>query len=221
MYPLGSQFEFDKTKGVANQKAIFQGEKYRITVLTERLIRLEYQEDGKFEDRLTEMVINRSFPLPKFQFKEDAVSLEISTKYFQLFYLKNRPFAGSKMNPIGNLRINLVNSDRIWNYGHPEVRNYGAPGISMDTDEKFGKGLYSADGFATIDDSNGLVIEDGGTLTERTTKGIDIYTFFYLKDFALCLKDYFGLTGFPSLVPRYALGNWWSRNVSYDEKVGS
>lgn len=218
MYPLGSQFEFDKTKGVANQKAIFQGEKYRITVLTERLIRLEYQEDGKFEDRLTEMVINRSFPLPKFQFKEDAVSLEISTKYFQLFYLKNRSFAGSKMNPIGNLRINLVNSDRIWNYGHPEVRNYGAPGISMDTDEKFGKGLYSADGFATIDDSNGLVIEDGGTLTERTTKGIDIYAFFYLKDFALCLKDYFGLTGFPSLVPRYALGNWWSRNVSYDEK---
>ena len=40
MYPLGSQFEFDKTKGVENQKAIFQGEKYRITVLTELLILL-------------------------------------------------------------------------------------------------------------------------------------------------------------------------------------
>ena len=74
MYPLGSQFEFDKTKGEANQKAIFQGEKYRITVLTERLIRLEYQEDGIFEYRLTELVTNRSFPIPKFQFKEDAVS---------------------------------------------------------------------------------------------------------------------------------------------------
>ena len=90
MYPLGNQFEFDKSKGISNQKAIFQGEKYRITVLTERLVRLEYQEEGKFEDRLTELVINRSFPIPKFQFKEDAVSLEITTSYFHLFYLKNK-----------------------------------------------------------------------------------------------------------------------------------
>ena len=65
MYPLGNQFEFDKSKGISNQKAIFQGEKYRITVLTERLVRLEYQEEGKFEDRLTELVINRSFPIEK------------------------------------------------------------------------------------------------------------------------------------------------------------
>ena len=59
-------------------------------MLTERLIRLEYQEDGIFEDRLTELVTNRSFPIPKFQFKEDAVSLEITTKYFHLFYLALR-----------------------------------------------------------------------------------------------------------------------------------
>ena len=218
MYPLGNQFEFDKSKGISNQKAIFQGEKYRITVLTERLVRLEYQEEGKFEDRLTELVINRSFPIPKFQFKEDAVSLEITTSYFHLFYLKNKPFMGSKVNPMNNLRIDLLNSDRIWNYGHPEVRNYGAPGFSMDSDETFGKGLYSADGFATIDDSKGLVIDDGGALIDRTTTGIDLYAFFYLKDFALCLKDYFGLTGFPSLAPRYAFGNWWSRNDNYNEE---
>ena len=218
MYPLGNQFEFDKSKGISNQKAIFQGEKYRITVLTERLVRLEYQEEGKFEDRLTELVINRSFPIPKFQFKEDAVSLEITTSYFHLFYLKNKPFMGSKVNPMNNLRIDLLNSDRIWNYGHPEVRNYGAPGFSMDSDETFGKGLYSADGFATIDDSKGLVIDDGGALIDRTTTGIDLYAFFYLKDFALCLKDYFGLTGFPSLTPRYAFGNWWSRNDNYNEE---
>ena len=39
----------------------------------------------------------------------------------------------------------------------------------------------------------------------------------YLKDFALCLKDYFSLTGYPNLIPRYALGNWWSRNTNYNE----
>ena len=36
------------------------GDKYRICVLTDRLIRLEYSESGKFEDRLTMMVANRN-----------------------------------------------------------------------------------------------------------------------------------------------------------------
>ena len=25
------------------------------------------------------------------------------------------------------------------------------------------------------------------------------------------------MTGAPALIPRYALGNWWSRNVTYDD----
>ena len=39
----------------------------------------------------------------------------------------------------------------------------------------------------------------------------------YLKDFAYCLKDYFAITGNPGLIPRYALGNWWSKNEAYDD----
>ena len=35
------------------------GDKYRITVLTDRLIRLEYSENGRFEDRASFAVVNR------------------------------------------------------------------------------------------------------------------------------------------------------------------
>ena len=38
------------------------GDKYRITLLTEGLLRLEYSEDGVFEDRATQMVFFRDFP---------------------------------------------------------------------------------------------------------------------------------------------------------------
>ena len=36
-----------------------QGDKYRFTLLTPCLIRMEYREDGKFEDRPTQVVWNR------------------------------------------------------------------------------------------------------------------------------------------------------------------
>ena len=42
MYDLGQYFKFDLNKSTANKECIFKGDNYRITVLTERLIRLEY-----------------------------------------------------------------------------------------------------------------------------------------------------------------------------------
>ena len=38
----------------ANRQNILQGDKYRITMLTEGLVRLEYSEDGIFEDSDTD-----------------------------------------------------------------------------------------------------------------------------------------------------------------------
>ena len=54
-------------------------------------------------------------------------------------------------------------------------------------------------------------------LGKRETKNIDTYVFLYGKDFATCLRDYFALTGYPALLPRYALGTWWSKNAAYDD----
>ena len=40
---------------------IISGKKYRITMLTQSLVRLEYSENVVFEDRPTQAVINRDF----------------------------------------------------------------------------------------------------------------------------------------------------------------
>ncbi len=216
---LGRQFEFDYEASKALSSNVIKGIKYRITILTERLVRLEYNENGIFEDRPTELVWFRNTPKVNFKVREDSRYLEVLTNYFRLTYLKEKPFYGGKVNSMSNLKIELLNTDKIWYYLHPEARNFGSPGVSLDDSKKLKltKGLYSVDGFASIDDSKSNIFNQDGTIMSRENTGIDIYVFMYLRDFALCLKDYYFITGKPSLIPRYALGNWWSRNMDYDD----
>ena len=49
----------------AKRENMIQGNGYRITLLTEGLVRLEYDPDGLFEDRATQTVLNRDFPAGK------------------------------------------------------------------------------------------------------------------------------------------------------------
>lgn len=219
MYPLGDNFKL-KVNPTTNQKNIIRGNKYRISILTERLIRFEYNESGIFEDLPTEFAWNRNFPDVNYSIKQDSKFLEITTSYFKISYTKEKSFKGSKISPDSNLKVEILNSNSVWYYGHPEVKNYGAPSSEINSSNskiKFSKSLYSLDGFASFNDSNSKVVEEDGTLRERKEKEIDIYLFAYLKDFTKALKDYFYLTGYPALIPRYALGNWWSRHLAYDD----
>ena len=62
---------------VCRKEAVIAGDHYRITMLTTALIRFEYSEDGQFEDRATQMVCNRDFPVPEFKVSdggEESVS---------------------------------------------------------------------------------------------------------------------------------------------------
>ena len=216
MYNLGDNFKIPTFDVLPKEECVYKGEYYRFTILSERLIRLEYNPDGIFEDRPTEFAWNREFPVPKFAVKEDKRYFELKTSYFTLTYTKNKSFKGSSVSPSSNLKVEVTNSDRYWYYGHQEIRNYGASGNLLDSKHNI-KGLYSIDGFASFNDSNTSVFNENGELVERESKGIDIYLFVYLKDYDLALKDYFMLTGKPSLIPRYALGNWWSKNETYNE----
>jgi len=214
---LDSHFKINYKDAISDKKAIFQGNKYRITILTERLIRFEYNENGIFFDHPTELARFRNFSVPKFQVQEDDKTLVIQTKYFVLQYIKEKNFIGPKYAPDQYLKVGLMNSDKIWYFGHPEARNFGGTKVSLDKNMKsaLNRGLYSTDGFASIDDSNNLVFMEDGFLVKPTEKRIDTYLFIYRRDFGLCLKDYFTLTGYPPLIPRYALGIWWNRDLIY------
>ena len=236
MEGLGKHFEADYVNCISKKQAVFQGQFYRITILSDLLVRLEFSDEGYFEDRPTELVKFRNFEVPQMKIDQDDNFLDITTKYFNLKYVKERPFAGKVVD--SNLRIVLLDGDnKEWYYNHPEVRNYyGILGDidkteDLTVDENLNnvravknkikdilykeKGLYSPDGFASIDDSKSNFIDKDGTIIYNDKNRIDIYVFMYNKDFGNCLHDYFQLTGMPPLIPRYALGIWWNKSEYY------
>ena len=223
MYPLGKQFEVDYSRAKSDDKTIVKGSNFRISVITERIVRLEYSPSGAFVDRPTQLVLRRNLGYPEFQVKQDTQFVEIITKYFHLIYVKRQPFLGTKVDPMKNLKITLVSRERDrnkdWYYGHAEAKNMLGNFISVDVNSSrdMNKGLYSLDGFASLDDSKSKVIMEDGTLADAPSDHIDVYVFMYDRDFKQALFDYFKMTGSPAMIPRYALGNWWSRNVTYDD----
>ena len=224
MYPLGKQFEVDYTKAKSDNKVIVQGPNYRISVITERVVRLEFSAQGQFIDRPTQLIKKRNVGLPDFSVRQDANIVEITTKYFALSYIKGQPFIGTKVDPMKNLKITLLSRERDrskdWFFGHPEARNMlgNMVGVDVNIPKNLQKGLYSLDGFASFDDSYGKIIMEDGTLANPPAGHTDVYVFLYDRDFKQALFDYYKMTGAPALIPRYALGNWWSRNIQYDEQ---
>ncbi len=217
MYNLGDYFKIDKKRAKANEKNVIKGDKFRFTVLTERLIRLEYNDKGNFIDDPTELVLYRDLETPKFDVIDNSNFVSISTSYFKLTYIKGKSFLGGKASPANNLKVELLGTQNYWYYGKLEVRNFGIPNSSLAEGGTKGTGLYSADGMASIDDSNTPILNEDGTTAPNNEVRIDTYLFMYNNDFELALKDYYKITGFPALVPRYALGNWWSSNEDYDD----
>ena len=235
---INEKFKPNLEAALSDSKVVFKGKNYRITVLSETLLRLEYDDAGKFEDRPTEFAQFRNFEVPKFEKQENETLLVLQTEFFRLQYIKERPFLGTMFAQDSNLKVALQGTDKVWYYGHDEARNFGAYVNNLDTRPpyltqaekmleqknkvknvlKFPesiKGLYSTDGFATIDDSKSLIIDEKGYLIKDERQRIDIYLFMYKRDFGRCLKDYFTLTGYPPLIPRYALGIWWNKTKPY------
>ena len=210
---------------VADEKAVVRGEKYRFTVLTSCLIRMEYAEDGVFMDRPTKMVFNRLFPVPAFTVKETEDSLEIETEHLILYYDK-KPFSQSLSIAVKGM---LMHKCTKWHYGMKEIRMMTLDPNLMGTCEtldmvdgacELEHGLVSRHGFSVFDDTETMAMNKDGWFEPANTEGRkDIYFFGYLMDHTSALKDFQRLSGKTPMIPRYALGNWWSRYYKYTEKT--
>lgn len=217
---LSEEFKTDITLGKAREDCTFKGNKYRITVLSDVLLRFEYSETGKFNDYPTIFAINRNFAKkPVFTVKQDEKYINITNDYFILEYSKEKPYIASKLVPDSNLRITLKGTDKIWYFGNPEVKNLKGSAYSFDnkTNINLSKGLYNLDGFASIDDTMSPVFISDGTIKKNPSDALDVYVFIYKNDFQKALDSYFELTGKPSFIPRYALGVCWNKNEDYTE----
>lgn len=215
MYDLGPQFKINQDNLQVPEKSIIMGKKFRIEVLTEKIIRFEYSESGKFVDAATANVIKRNFPVPKFILKEDEAFYYIETKYMTIKYQKNSKFSER------TLSGTILYSKKNWFYSQKEVRNYGGTTISLDNTEKMpnlNKGLFNPEFFFVFDDSESIILDENSNIYKRESESKDIYLFAYDNNFGEVLNDYFALTGYPEFLPRYALGTWWSRDIPYSDE---
>lgn len=194
-----------------------QGEKYRFTVLTNQLIRMEYSETGYFEDGLTQIVRNREFPEATFEVIETEGKLEIITESLHLHYKKG-PFTPENL--FIDARNNFSFYGNRWHYGEevPTLQGTAQTLDHADGEIELGEGIISKNGFAILDDSTSFLLNEGEEPRFRPEKSIDLYFFSHGRDYLGALKDYYTLSGFTPLLPRYALGNWWSRFWKYTEE---
>ena len=203
---------------VCDPKAEVKGKHYRITVLTPSLLRLEYSPDGVFEDRATQMVLNRDFPVPEFTVSWKGSILRLSTENLHLQYDTSRPFSKSSL--FIKVQGNLSMYHSIWRFGDEpdDLKGTTRTLDFVDGATELEHGLMSRLGFSVIDDSRSMILTQDGWVEPRGPNACDIYFFGYGLDYQRCLRDFYHLCGKTPLLPRWALGNWWSRYHRYDEK---
>ena len=207
-----------RTKLISNKESCIIGNKYRITILTPRLARLEYTPSGKFIDDPTALVINRTFPKTPYGITESETLIQIDTGIFTITYVKDKDFKAGNFG--SNLKAVINNTTIEWQMNSPQVKNLRGINYSIDSIKDkiiLDTGLYSLDGYAVVKD-NTPVLTENDIFIPREEGSKDIYLFMYNKDFDGCLNDYFTLTGYPNLIPRYALGAWWYKNDNYTSK---
>lgn len=206
------------TRPLALDCNIIQGNNYRITVLTDGLLRLEYSADGIFEDRATQMAFFRDFPASNYRIIRTESGIELHTDRLHMIY-NERCFSshGLSIQVKGNL--SLYHS--TWHYGD-EIHDLGGTVRTLDRingSTPLEHGINSRFGFSVLDDSHSQILLEDGWISPRK-KGIqDLYFFGYGHDYKEALKAFYKLCGPTPLLPRYAMGNWWSRYYKYSEET--
>ncbi|KFY62235.1 hypothetical protein V496_04661 [Pseudogymnoascus sp. VKM F-4515 (FW-2607)] len=197
------------------------GASYRISVLTDGIVRIEWSPTATFEDRASTFAVNRSLPVPSFEVRDRGTQgLEISTARFHLSYDK-QPFStnGLSVQVLGG----FTHHHSTWRYGsNVDLVDLGGTARTLDHVDgrmELGPAVVSRNGFALIDDSESMLFRPDGWIAPRKGEGeIDLYVFAYGREYKAAIKALYAVSGPQPTLPRWALGNWWSRYYNYTEK---
>ena len=192
---------------------------YRVTVLQDRLFRIEKSSNEKFRDKATQTVWFRNMPPQDFTVKETEKSLEIQTPYCSLLLYEQRE--DCRVIVDGEEKVICNEGNLLGTYRTLDGCNgnvfCGMDGIGKYT-VSLENGVCSQSGVAVFDDVQSLSLgADGKVLPERG-EGSDEYVFAYGKDYRAAVRALYLITGNVPMIPRYALGNWWSRYHVYTDK---
>ena len=211
----------------------------RFTVLTPRLIRMEWAEDGVFEDRASLGIVNRNLPVPAFKVKKSAKQTVITTSALTLTYKGNAEFSAENLNvtfqmadPKARKGVKKVS----WKPGMDDSANLLGTVRTLDgfdyirpkeygqyTRDPFDKGVASRNGWALIDETGRHLFEKTDSdwqywvTVPREGKHLDWYLFAYGHDYINAVSDFTKIAGKVPLPPKYALGYWWCRYWLYSD----
>ncbi|MFW6034935.1 MAG: TIM-barrel domain-containing protein [Halothermotrichaceae bacterium] len=218
MASLKKHFQVD-FQSEANKEAVVVTENCRFSILTSELIRMEYDPKKDFDNRPSQVFWNRKQPVPEFSVSTKDNKTIIETKKLKLVYQEDdQGFTAD------NLNIDIKDSGQTWYYGDDNPGNLGGTYRTLDAVDgsiPLEKGLLSKSGWSIVDDSQSLVFNnDTGWLESRgnDSRYQDLYFFGYGRNYPKCLQDYVRIAGEVPLIPRWALGNWWSRYWEYSQK---
>ncbi|KAF9883042.1 hypothetical protein FE257_004296 [Aspergillus nanangensis] len=212
------RYNFQQTP-LAHPEAVVGGTaQFRFTVIADGLLRYEWADDQHFEDRASVLAVNRQLPVPEFRVKDTETSLEIITRCFHLTYDK-KAFSASGLTAA--VKGSYGPHSSVWHFGDENITLGGTARTLDEADGRvdMGSGIVSRCGFASIDDSASMLFDKNQWIaTRRPGSRIDGYLFAYGHDYRAAVRAFYALSGPQPLLPRWALGNWWSRYHAYDEQ---
>jgi alpha-glucosidase len=201
----------------------------RFTIITPRLIRLEFAADRVFEDRSTLAVVNRRAEGVNFTQRIEGSTLTIDTGVCVLTYVDDqRNFSPENT----SVRLALAGWESEWRPWAEEWGDLGGAPRTLDGcngrihrhrredpeghDLHIPPGLVAKRGWTLIDDSRNFLV-DGWVRARPSGERTDLYLLVYGRDYKGALKDARILLGPQPLVPRFAMGYWWSRYWAYTD----
>ena len=241
---LAQGLPLQKNDPVANPDAVVKAGKARFTVLTPEMIRIQYSENEKFEDRATFAVVNRRLPVPQFSKEEKGGFLYIKTEALTLKYKIGEVIAGisnlrerTKPSDAQALTISMTLNGRpvVWYPGKEDGLNLKGTTRTLDGQigdnkrQEMENGLLSRSGWAIIDESPKTRRGDGSTtfafegeqdgiewVAQPVDKqAIDWYFMGYGHQYKKALGDYIKIAGRQPMPPLYVLGYWYSKYQRY------
>jgi len=207
-----------KTRPVADPaNVIFFGD-YRVTVLADRLFRVEHDAGRIFCDEATEAVWFRDMPPVPHTAEEKAGELHVKTEKAELVLCEE---IEKSYVILGGKKILLDNSENLGGTyctldccegGDLLERDGSATPIALDM------GVAAKNGVAVLDYTRSSVLLENGMIEKERRDDLDIYVFAYGHDYRAAVRAFYMICGETPKLPRYALGNWWSRYYAYTER---
>lgn len=226
--PDPQDFRLDATPAMRADNVV-SGEHWRIGLITDSLVRFEWSDSGVFENRPTQTVLNRDFGSPvERRVTERDGRVIIDTAALTIVY-DQRPFSKEGLSVV--VKGVADTQFNTWHYGDAQRGNLKGTARTLDEADgaiELDNGVISRDGWAVIDDSaaniiietdtvNGKANPFGTWVSPRATAETDLYFFGYGHRYIEAVRDFYRLTGPTPLLPRFAMGNWWSRYYRYTQ----